>query len=301
MRIAKIRLENFKRFQTIEIPVRNRLTNDIANSLLLLGDNGTGKTTVLQAVALCLSLASWRTRNVFEFNWLGWVPGRYEQWGRPIVELEVHFTPIEIQATREAARKWFDFKAGDNQRRWHNPQGDSKYLEANEYVEPGDSQVVTLRLEGEHYSTPGTQNQEQLYQFRGRWYASQILNVDPSARDLFENLPGVFWFDQFRNLASPPEMEDNNGGRVSYNVGVARLRQYLNRWQLNRLTKPAGRRDYLKELEDYYKKIFPGRSFGMPEPMFRGGVPSPEDFYFILNDGNRSYDIEEMSYLSIVA
>jgi hypothetical protein len=164
-----------------------------------------------------------------------------------------------------------------------------------EFVEPGSSPVVTLRLEGEHYSIPGSQTQEQLYQFRGRWYASQLLNVDPSARELFETLPGLFWFDQFRNLASPPEVEDGNGGRVSYDVGVARLRQYLNRWQLNRLAKGPGRRDYLQELEDSYKRIFPGRAFGMPEPMFRGGVPSPEDFYFILNDGNRSYDIEEMS------
>ncbi len=33
----------------------------------------------------------------------------------------------------------------------------------------------------------------------------------------------------------------------------------------------------------------------MPEPMYRNGVPSPEDYYFVINDGHRSYDIEEMS------
>src|SRR5208337_3276871 len=35
-------------------------------------------------------------------------------------------------------------------------------------------------------------------------YASSILNRDPAARDLFEKLPGVFWFDPFRNLATSP-------------------------------------------------------------------------------------------------
>jgi predicted ATPase len=53
--------------------------------------------------------------------------------------------------------------------------------------------------------------------------------------------------------------------------------------------------DYLLELENLYKKIFLERSFSDPEPMFRGGVPSPTDYYFMLSDGNRSYDIEEMS------
>jgi predicted ATPase len=281
MKIARIHIENFKRFGSTDIAVRNHATNEVADRLLLLGDNGTGKTTVLQAVALCLSRASGRTRNVSEFNWLGWVSGRYERWGRPVVELEVHFTLEEIEATREAARRWFDSRA-------HFGEGGG-----SEFVEPADDSVVTLRLEGERYPA---QTREQLYQFRGRAYASQLLDVDPSARELFERLPGLFWFDQFRNLASPPpEAGNGNGGRVSFDVGVARLRQYLNRWLLNRLTHGVGRRDYLRELEDSYRRIFPDRSFGTPEPMYRGGVPSPEDFYFLLSDGNRSYDIEEMS------
>lgn len=103
MKVARIRLENFKRFQNLEIQVRNTLTQDIAERFLILGDNGTGKTTALQAVALCLSMACGRTQKVTDFNWLGWVPGRYERWGRPVVELDVLFDDNEIQATREAA------------------------------------------------------------------------------------------------------------------------------------------------------------------------------------------------------
>ena len=283
MKVASIHLQNFKRFENLEIKLRNSLTGDIADRFLLLGDNGTGKTTVLQAIALCLSLASWRTRSVRDFHWLGWVSGRYERWGRPVVELEVHFSQEEIDATREAASRWFRSRS--------TGEGSPSY------VEPGDSKVVSLRLDGEYYSAG---SQAELYQFRGRWYAAQLLETDPAARNLFEHLPGVFWFDQFRNLATPPSMSEGDGepegpGRLTYQIGVARLREHLNRWQLNRLTRGPARVDFLDQLQKSYKRVFPGRSFSMPEPMYRGGVPSPEDYYFIIDDGNRSYDIEEMS------
>ncbi len=286
MKIARIRLENFKRFQNIEIDVHNSLSGDIAERFLILGDNGSGKTTVLQSVALCLAMACGRARHVSEFQWLGWVPGRYEKWGQPMVELEVHFDAAEIEATREASHRWSELsklRASDG---------------LSGFIEPGNSRVVTLRLKGGICSAGSA---AEYFQFRGRGYASALLKTDPSARALFEHLPGIFWFDQFRNLATPPHLEadgdrqNGKGGGVSFEVGVARLREHLNRWQLMRLTKGVPRQDYLFELEGSYQSIFPTRSFGMPEPMFRDGVPSPEDFYFIINDGNRAYDIEEMS------
>lgn len=167
---------------------------------------------------------------------------------------------------------------------------------------PGKSHQVTLRLEGSVISARPAGDAGALLQFRGRSYATELLRTDPAARELFDRLPGVFWFDQFRNLATPPPRDDQNGngqdgngGRVSFDVGVARFREHLNRWQLNRLTAGVPRQDYLADLEEMFRRIFPTRSFGKPEPMYRAGVPSPEDFYFIINDGNRSYDIEEMS------
>ena len=67
----------------------------------------------------------------------------------------------------------------------------------------------------------------------------RLLKTDPAARSYFAKLPGVFWFDQFRNLGSSPDFQESNGdklgeisGRVSYDFGVARLRKYLNGWAL---------------------------------------------------------------------
>ncbi len=281
MKISHIHIENFKRFGELDIPIRNSLTGDIAEQFLILGDNGTGKTSVLQAVALCLSMIGNKTRSVTDFDWIGWVPGRYARWGEPKIEIEVNFTDDEIAATREAATRWYQSLNGRTE---------------HSFVEPGDKRTVRVRLEGGHFSAVPESPQD-IDQFRGRYYAVGLLRTDPSARRLFERLPGLFWFDQFRNLASPPDEGDAEGGsgRVSFAIGVERLRRHLNNWQLTRLTQGAPRDDYLRELETSFRRVFPGRSFGVPEPMYSGGMPAPENFYFIINDGNRSYDIQEMS------
>jgi predicted ATP-dependent endonuclease of OLD family len=282
MKVSRIKLENFKRFEDLEILIRNNLTQDISDQFLILGDNGTGKTTALQAVALCLSMASGKIKDVSGFDWQGWVPGRYEKWGQPVIELDIYFQDEEIQATKEVAEKWIELK---------KPQSRAF---------PAENKKLTLRLRGEWFEAIGENGKAtkgNLFQLRGRYYATQLLKTSPWARNYFEKLPGFFWFDQFRNLATPPigAEEKEITGRVSYDVGVSRLRRYLNGWKLNQLAREEGSKDWLMELENSYKKVFPGRSFKGLESMHRDGVPAPEDYYFTLSDGNRSYDLEEMS------
>jgi ABC-type polysaccharide/polyol phosphate transport system ATPase subunit len=91
MKIESLTLKNFKRFDDVTIEFKNGLTGEIANRFLILGDNGTGKTTVLQAIALCLSMLTGRIQRVSEFDWIGWVPGRYWRWGSPDIEIVVGF------------------------------------------------------------------------------------------------------------------------------------------------------------------------------------------------------------------
>ena len=117
MKVSKVKLIHFKRFEFFEMEIKNNLLSEISNQFLILGDNGTGKTTVLQAIALCLSRISSISRTENDFDWQGWVPGRYERWGTPIVELDVHFNEDEIDATREVADLWF---------KYHNKYADGK-------------------------------------------------------------------------------------------------------------------------------------------------------------------------------
>lgn len=283
MKVSKLRIENFKRFTDLEINFTNKLTEDISDQFLILGDNGTGKTTVLQAIALCLAMCSGKIRNVSEFDWQGWLPDRYEKWGTPIIEVDIQFTDEEIKATTEIAKKWLELK---------KPK--SKTL-------PGENKKLKLRLRGEWceaFDENGNSSRANLFQLKGRFYATQLIRTSPWARDYFDRLPGFFWFDQFRNLASPPVGGDEgtvSTGKVPYDVGVARLRRYLNGWKLNQMAGEDGGKDWLMELENSYKKVFPGRSFRGLEAMHKGGVPAPEDYFFTLSDGNKTYDIEEMS------
>ena len=175
MKIARIYIENFKKFEHLEINIRNGLTKDIAEQFLILGDNGTGKTTVLQAVALRLSLASRVTNDIENFNWMGWVSGRYAQWGYPIIKLEVHFSQEEIDTTIDVAKRWFSFSE-------------------QKVILPGAFETIELELKG-----PGlTNSPQELSQFSSRFYAALLVaHGNNEARRFFPNLPGYFGLINF--------------------------------------------------------------------------------------------------------
>jgi predicted ATPase len=287
MKVARLDIANFKRFTEQHISFVNEETEEISDRLLVLGDNGMGKTTLLQAIALPIALASGQISSLEQFDWNGFLPGRYARWGRPRIEVEVHFTEDELDATREAADAWERSRPVDARER-------------RPFVMPGNSSVVRLVLDGDECRA---QTAAELFQFRGRYYAYRLLRTDPKARSLFKRLPGLFWFDQFRNVGVPVAAPDQSNGdpqdtrsRTGFDVGVAQFRRYLNGWKLAQQsrTQPYAT-DYLMELENLYKRVFAGRSFAGVEPMPGVDAVAPEDYYFLLNDGHRTYDIVEMS------
>ncbi|NEP43149.1 MAG: AAA family ATPase [Okeania sp. SIO2H7] len=289
MKVESISIQNFKLFENLEVSFKNPILDEVSNRFLILGDNGTGKTTLLQAIALPLALATRQISSVADFNWVGFLPSRYWKWGTPKIELIVSFEEQEIQATQEIAEQWYEAQP-------------ETFKSKNSFLKPGNSKSVRLILEGDYWEA-GTTDEERL-QFQGRYYTQWLVNRgEQSYRSHFSKLPGIFWFDQFRNLASNTYKEKNGdgwrepGGGGSFEVGIGSLRQYLIQWKYKQDSTQKGSPDdyWLMELEKLYKKIFSDRSFWGVEQMPKFNSPTEQESYFVLNDGNRTYDIVEMS------
>ena len=295
MKVESILIQNFKLFENLEVSFKHKSIQETSNRFLVVGDNGTGKTTLLQAIALPLALATRKIQTVYDFEWIGFLPGRYWESGDPKIELEISFDDREIQTTKEVAKQWYD----------RQPES---FKLANRFVEPGDNHSLTIILDGDYWQV-GSDRPEERAQFQGRYYTLQLLKKtrNQSFRQYFPDLPGVFWFDQFRNLASQTNLESNSEGksersaRASFEFGVGRLRDYLIGW---RQTEESGnghdRTDYLSGIEKLYQKIFPDRFFVEVETRPKLDSPTEEEMYFLieqksLENKNRRYDLVEMS------
>lgn len=289
MKIESIRVQGFKCFDNLELSFTNKTLDEVSDRFLILGDNGAGKTTLLQAIALPIAMAMRHVDGVADFDWIGFVAGRHMRHSTPLIELHVCFSQDEVSATREVAHRWYDAQS-------------ENFKAAHPFTEPDDATAVTLRLYGEKCTA---ESYRKFLLFQGRSYAKRVLKTDPSVRKLFSRLPGLFWFDQYRNLASPPpdwaEPLGANGtetkeGRLSFEVGVAQLRKHLNGWKLAKQDKQLPPDEsWLDQLEALYKKVFPGRRFSGVEQMPGVASPTLEDFYFLLHDGKHEYDVVEMS------
>ena len=288
MKLDHVSIQNFKGLRELEFPGA-AAPEALRGITALLGDNGSGKTTALQAIALTLSLATRRTQSPASFNWHGFMPERLSSLGPTVVELEVEFEPEEITLTQELFEAWRESLPSDRR-------------QAMRIVPPSDRPKVTLRLENGRVTSPQGFGAE--LQFLGRYYVKQLHRARPDLRGHFSRLGDVFWFDQYRNLGAIQGEETRSDGRPdggggplpveAWRAGVEQLREYLvGQWAFH--TSPGRRgKDYIPLLEAAFNRVFPGTKFVGVRPMADVGQ-GRSDFYFLIDRDDREYDIAEMS------
>jgi len=281
MKLKHVVIRNFKGVQAVEFSTETPSRS--ARSLTaLLGDNGSGKTSILQAIALTLSMATRRTRDIASFNWHGFLPERVSSLGRTFVELDVAFEPEEVELTSELFRIWEEDLPSDRR-------------QLMKIVPPSQHVEVKLRFEDGHITSP--QHFEGVNQFLGRYYVKALRDSRPELRDRFSRIGDIFWFDQHRNLGSliAEEVPEDSVMREGWHAGVEQLREYLVGWWGHHTTSPRRGRDFIAPLQERLQKVFPGTRFVGIMP--RSGLTSARanDFYFLIDRDGRIYDLAEMS------
>jgi predicted ATPase len=277
MKVQSIQLKYFKKFKTPpKFDFTDPETGLARDLIVLIGMNGAGKTSLLQAIAATLGVATGRLQKLPDLEWAGF---NYEllgrNWGRsaPEVTLQVQFSSPEIQAVHEFQQKLREM--------------------GRDLLPPAGEHIVTLKWRDERVQA-GTA--AELFQFKGRDYAKQLLRSE--GFQAFERVGTTLWYTEQRTSTSLTTEDRERKLEITDDI----LRDRLSKWRqfhqdvvtdkIQQLR--LGQKDLYAEIEQAYKAVFPERSF-------EGPVPREEidDFlsepWFYLYDGKNQYEISEMS------
>lgn len=269
MKLRHAKIENFRGLLKFEIdfledaasgePVPRPLT-------CLVGDNGAGKTSALQAIGLALWLAGGVDRRVDGFAWEGFLPERIGTFGKTRIEVTVAFTDPEIELAKTIFESWFEL---DQTRSFRRDTGSG--------VVP-DLRVATVVFENGTVTPPLAA--ETRSPFLGRWCLEQIARTRPDLTARRGELGSVLWFQQNR-LPRPD------------------VRAELVGWWAKH-TSPAGQgrngADPVSRFNENLDRVFPGLRFvGVDEDPTATSGPLPKSFYCLFERGGKPYDLAELS------
>jgi energy-coupling factor transporter ATP-binding protein EcfA2 len=285
VKLRHIHIENFKGIKSLDIPLAAGPDDPPRRLTCLVGDNGSGKTTVLQAIALTLSLATRRTRDPSDFRWHGFLPERVGSLGRTAVELTIEFDQDEVLLAQNIYETYLSLKS-------------YKWKMEHVQIPPSLEKQVRIRYSD---GTIHLDQQWEINKLSSRYYLRLIeKNINQFSRYV-NKIGDIFWFDQYRNLGTVINKRIRSGrirGRNTegWGAGVEQLRESLVGWwayYASDLDEPD--KNAIKDLEEQFAKLFPGTTFRGTMP--RAGVTSPgvKDFYFLLERDGRQYDLAEMA------
>jgi hypothetical protein len=238
---------------------------------------------VLQAIGLVLSMAARRTPSPDTFRWHGFLADRVSSMGNTRVELTIEFDEAEVKTTRALFQHWQQsLPAGEKQ--------------GKKFVPPSDFSSIKLVFQDGKLTSPN--GLQAINQLAGRFYIGKLSRTQPKYRDEYKKLGSVFWFDQMRNLGQSlyGAKDDENQPEYSetWQSGVEQLREFLVGWWAHHTSAMKHGKDYIPDLEEKFKVVFPGTKFSGVAP--RGaGTGGVSDFYFLLEREGKVFDLSEMS------
>lgn len=286
MKIREITVRNYKKFiETKPIPFYDEDGN-VNDMNLLLGDNGSGKTSVLQAIVATVAPLTRSGFHAEELDWSGF-DYRFIQSGRaPLkIEIKVDLKQSEIEATQS----FFDkLKKMDDQNRFT--------------IRPGNKGTITLRFD--YRKRRPVADRQDLYQLYGYQYAKQLSQFVPNTSELFDKVGSIFWYTENRNsfsLSSPFSVSRDSAEKTNslddIRSSLANHYYYHLAVSQGRKPKEGGQQvDFYERLDQLYRRVFPNRHLVGAAPRYDESLDdhnSTPDFF--LSDGTNQYEISEMS------
>jgi predicted ATP-dependent endonuclease of OLD family len=278
MRIKSITLQNYKRFVN---PIVIDFTNpwgEINDNILFLGDNGSGKSSILQAIVAVLGSVCRENFNLQQVDWPGYEFRHWQNGPIPLrIEIEVVFREEEIAKTVDYARNLIALGRGLALPTTH------------------PSIILELDFARQQVKAKNHRTVRPLYQFSGHQYAKQLASQTPNKNGLFDQVGNVFWYTEQRNAysisnlteATVPQLDTVRAFLASaYNYHLAIDRGV-------RAMQP-GEFDFYAKLNELFGRVFPGRSLVGATPRFDiyEQAKAPD---FFLTDGQNQYELSGMS------
>lgn len=280
MKVQSLHLKNFKRFRDLSLDFRDPETGLAEDLIVLIGKNGSGKSSILQAIAAILGTATGQLANPTELDWPGFdLNLANKAWARPMsIEINVEFSQDEIEAT-------YDYFV-----RTEMSQNSNK-------VPPGKNSVVRLNY-NPNINRSEAPSAAQFFQFRGRDYARMISKYAPDGAKLFEQVGDIFWYTEHRTTNSITPVE-SDGQTIPLDMTLLRRRlsdlfNFHEKVRRNEFELRIGQRDLFADIERAYHTIFPGHNFEGPVPRTEIGEALAEPWFYLF-DGNHQYELSEMS------
>jgi predicted ATPase len=276
MKIQSVKLKNFKKFgNPPEFDFTNPETGLARDIIILLGMNGSGKTSLLQAIAATIGVATNRLHNLSELEWPGF---NYELIGgswihEPEVLVKVQFSKSELKTIQDLHQKL-------------------QNLGRNYPINPAEYDTVTLQWKNEQVQA---NSDAAFFQFNGREYAKQLIRSE--GFEIFKKVGTILWYNEQRTSTSlTPEDKDS---RLEITEDI--LRDRLSKWRqfhqevkAGKIELRPGQKDLYAEIEEAYKIVFPYHEFSGPVP--RNNVDDIlKEPWFYLYDNKNQYEISEMS------
>ncbi len=276
MKVRKLRLENFKRFaDPLELDFTDHETGLTHDLVVLIGKNGSGKTSVLQAIAAVLGTACGRLKNPDKLDWPGFdidLIDRNQQHPANI-EITIEFSDEERVETLKCFQALQRLEHAD------------KFMKP-----PGDHEEICLSFDTLRKKVFAKEGAQALFQFKGRSYASNLVKFQ--GYDAFKKVGTTFWYTEQRNALSLSPLEEGNPNEAPRTLSISLLRERLTNWHTLKLLN-RDKRKRLEHLEKAYQMIFPNRSFVGPRD--RGVVGQIDGDLYMLSDSVKEYEISELS------